>query len=297
MVGTDPARPGSGTTTVKTVIIPVRLNFSGIVLSPEFSACYDRQSAIARTVNSPLFTNNTWSDGNVFLGNTQFGDAFQRANFWSIVNSVSPDYHVLLQPVSVLAPVTFDVPPNLGGIISSSPNCPAEPFAGLSLAFMDQVVASVIAANNITPDTLPIFLTYDVEFLPEGYLGYHSRQGNQTYIVASYMDTVGYTGFPQVQAADVAVLTHEIGEWMDNPLGVNVVPAWGAFGIQPTCGNNLEVGDPLTGSIFEYVTPDFTYHMQELAYFSWFARNIPSLAVNGRYSTNGTFFTPAPTCF
>ncbi len=113
--------------------------------------------------------------------------------------------------------------------------------------------------------------------------------------MASYMDS-GFNGLPNVLASDVAVLSHEIGEWINNPLLVNFVPPWGRFGIQTICGNNLEVGDPLSDSIFPVATPTFTYHVQELAYFSWFARNVPSLAINGRYSMESTFVSPAPPC-
>ncbi len=112
--------------------------------------------------------------------------------------------------------------------------------------------------------------------------------------MASYID-VGYS-FPNVIASDVAVLSHEVGEWIDNPLLLNKIPAWGGIGIQANCSDNLEVGDPLSSNIFSLPTPNFTYHVQELAYFSWFAREAPSIAINGRYSMEGTFPSPAPPC-
>src|ERR1700680_2314431 len=87
MVGTDPSIPGAGTTNIPVEIIPVSLNFSaaGIVISPESPACGDTQSVVTRVVNSPLFTSNPWFDvsGTIPIGNTQFGDAFQRMNFWT----------------------------------------------------------------------------------------------------------------------------------------------------------------------------------------------------------------------
>jgi hypothetical protein len=40
----------------------------------------------------------------------------------------------------------------------------------------------------------------------------------------------------------------------------------------------------------------FTYHLQELAFFSWFY-GAPSIAVNGWYSDNNTFTSDAgPVC-
>src|SRR5215472_16401835 len=66
---------------------------------------------------------------------------------------------------------------------------------------------------------------------------------------------------------------------MDDPFGSNPTPAWGHVGQVGGCQNNLEVGDPLTGKNIQTVTmPNgFTYHLQELAFFSWFY-GAPSIA-------------------
>jgi hypothetical protein len=301
MVGTDPSISVAGTTNIPALIIPVSFNFSaaGVVMSPESISCGDTSTALSRTLSSPLFNSVPWSDGPISLGNTQFGDAFQRANFWSVVSTGSPNYHVMLQPVTVLPTITVDVPVGIGAVLGPSPTCPIQAFGGVPISFMDTVVANTISSQHITADTVPIFLSYDMQYFPATggtYLGYHYAQGSQTYVVASYLDS-GYVGLPGVSASDVTVLSHEIGEWMDDPLGNNLIsPGWGGFGIQTTCDPQLEVGDPLTGYNFPVVTPDFTYHFQELAYFSWFGRNSPSLAVNGRYSMQGTFGTFAPPC-
>src|SRR5581483_11531103 len=116
MVGTDPSVPGAGTTSVAVEIIPVVFSFSlvGVALNPNNPACGDIVSQVSRVQNSPLFTSFTWSDGPTVIGNTQFPDAFQRANFWQFVGSVSPNYHVLLQPVSVEPTVTVEVPVTIG---------------------------------------------------------------------------------------------------------------------------------------------------------------------------------------
>jgi hypothetical protein len=86
-------------------------------------------------------------------------------------------------------------------------------------------------------------------------------------------------------------MSHEIGEWMDDPIGNNSTPLWGHTGQVSGCQNNLEVGDPLSGTDFPQLlaTNGVTYHPQELAFFSWFFRQSPSLGVNGWYSDNGTF--------
>jgi hypothetical protein len=291
MVGTDPSPGGAGTTSVPVQIIPIRFNFGGIVVSPESSACGDTTSAISRAQNSPLFTTNIpWSDNGTPIGTTQFTDAFQRANFWRFVSTVSPNYHVMLQPVSTSAPVNVDVPPGIGAALMANAACLQNPIGVIPSAFMDSVVQNVIQTQHISPATLPVFLTFDVQFAPQGFLGYHNASGGQTFVVASYTDP----GLLGNNVADVHVLSHELGEWMNNPLLVNKVPAWTTPATG--CSSDLEVGDPLAQHNFTVVTPGFTYHIQELAYFSWFARNVPSIAINGRYSVESTFIAPSPSC-
>jgi hypothetical protein len=61
------------------------------------------------------------------------------------------------------------------------------------------------------------------------------------------------------------------------------------------CQGNLENGDPLSGTEFPALLASngFTYHPQELAFFSWFYRQVPSIGVNAWYSDNGTFASDA----
>ena len=117
MVGTDPRIAGAGTTNVPVLIIPLRLKFidanGNLVgsISPSDVGCSDNQSVLSRVTNSPLFNAVTWTEGNTIVGVTQFTDAFQRANFWSSVSTISPNFHVLLNPVQIAPEVT--VPPAL----------------------------------------------------------------------------------------------------------------------------------------------------------------------------------------
>ena len=84
---------------------------------------------------------------------------------------------------------------------------------------------------------------------------------------------------------------------MDDPLGTNPTPAWGNIGQVQGCQNNLEVGDPLSGTFFPPVTMNnFTYNPQELAFYSWFYRQTPSIGSGGVYSNNGTFTAGPPAC-
>jgi len=300
MVGSDPTIRGAGTTNVPVWIIPLAFNYNGAVVTTRNAACNDNVSVLTRVQNSPLFTTNvTWVEGQTVVGVTQFTDAFQRANFWSIVSSTSPNYHVILNPVT-LAEQTIVVPVDNGSNRLVNNNaCPQQPIGSIDFNFLDNQLRQLIFNLGVPANVLPLFLAYDMVAVPAGggaALGYHSAFGKgngliQTYSFGSYVDA-GLLGF---NVADISILSHELGEWMDDPVN-NPVPPWGHIGQVTGCQANLEVGDPLTGSNSIVTTPGFNYHVQDLAFFSWFARQSPSLGVNGWYSTLNAFASPPPIC-
>jgi hypothetical protein len=125
-------------------------------------------------------------------------------------------------------------------------------------------------------------------------LGYHSAtSGNQTYAFAAYSDPGIFTASG---IRDIHALSHEVGEWMDDPFGNNIVPTWGNVGQVSGCQNNLEVGDPVTGVAFTVSPNNFTYHPEDLVFLPWFSRQSPSSSVNGRYTFLNTFSSPAAAC-
>ena len=96
---------------------------------------------------------------------------------------------------------------------------------------------------------------------------------------------------------DIRALSHELGEWMDDPLtpAQNIVPAWGHIGQVSGCQNNLEVGDPVAGNAFTVTTGGlfpFTYHPEDLVFLKWFARVTPSTSVNGWHTFLNGFAAP-----
>lgn len=300
MVGSDPTVAGAGTTNVPVVIIPLSFNIGGTVISPIAAACGDNTSVLTRIQGSPLFTTNvTWVEGNTTVGVTQFTDAFQRANFWKYVSTVSPNYHVLLNPISTTAVIQVNVPAGQGSTTNNTA-CPQQPIGTVNMAFLDQTLRNLIAQLGIGPGTLPLFVAYDMVGLPAGggfFFGYHTAYQPiaggpfQTYSFGSYTDS----GLLGQNVADISILSHELGEWMDDPVN-NPAPPWGHIGQVTGCQANIEVGDPLTGSNSTVFTPGFNYHVQDLAFFSWFARQQPSIAVNGWYSTLNAFASPPPVC-
>jgi hypothetical protein len=128
-------------------------------------------------------------------------------------------------------------------------------------------------------------------------LGYHNAYApsagvTQTYSVADYDNAGVFTG-----VSDISALSHEVAEWQNDPFIDNATKPWGHIGQVSGCQANLEVGDPLSGTTFADTIGGFTYHPQELAFFSWFYHQSPSIGVKKTwYSDQGTFTTPAAAC-
>jgi hypothetical protein len=162
----------------------------------------------------------------------------------------------------------------------------------------------------VNPTTFPMFATHNVvecEAFAAGVncgtlapntacciLGFHDVNGQQTIGTADFDTGIFVDSVP-----DVSDMSHEVGEWMNDPLGNNPTPLWGNVGQVAGCQGNLEVGDPLSGTLAPPIfNPEngFTYHMQELAFFSWFY-GAPSVGIHGWFSDNDTFTHDAgPVC-
>lgn len=281
MVGSAPSSNSS--TTVTVYIIPVKIvitarNGKKTTFDPAH-VLSNGNSVTTNTVDSPIFdSTTTYTQGGVDVGTTQYEDAYQRANFWGTVQSNS-NYHVLLSQ-TVLAEQTLS-PSRTYGKTGS-------PFgftAGLvDINWFDAQLPTIMSRLGVQPNTFPIFLTYDVYLTQGGGCcigGYHSSEGNlsnlQSYAQASYVDHAG------TFAQDVSALSHEVGEWMDDPLVVNY------NGNNTPCGI-LENGDPLENNpnfgAFKYVLHGFTYNLQDLVTLPYFGAP-PSTSVNDWFTFQG----------
>ncbi|MHB8107959.1 MAG: hypothetical protein ACYDH4_11125 [Candidatus Cryosericum sp.] len=166
--------------------------------------------------------------------------------------------------------------------------------------FLQSTVIPSLASKGVGPSTLPIFVLHNfVEYISTTtdccVLGYHNDYsaagGIQTYGLGMYDNSGAFSG-----SSDISALSHEIGEWQNDPYTTNPTPSRGNIGQVIGCQNNLEVGDPLSGTTFPDTVGGFTYHPQEPAFFSWFYHQSPSLGVNGWYSDQGIFTTYAAAC-
>jgi hypothetical protein len=332
MVGLDPFnKPGSVTVPTKVVPLKIVTHTIGTSVDPKTGAISTKAGlttfnpAVADTAcltppndvptklfeQSPILNAATFDFGGTIVGTTEYIDAFQRGNFWNANKSVPPDYHVELK-AAFLEPITIDVPAPLGLALATSALGPPNFCAPMAIVdinwfdtFLTGTVIPALAAKGVHPTTFPVFFVHNVVWASPVTnlttccaLGYHSLTGfpipTQTYSPADF-DSTGLFG---PGAEDTAVMSHEVGEWMNDPFTINPTPAWGGTGQVAGCQNNLEVGDPLSGTDAPPIVMSngFTYHLQELAFFSWFF-GAPSVGINGWFSNNGTFLTDAgPVC-
>jgi hypothetical protein len=267
MVGTAPSTNTS--TTVAAYIIPIKIVITNkLGKKTTFDPSHvlpNGNSVTTNTVDSPIFdSSTTYTQGGVNVGTTQYIDAFQRANFWGTV-STNTNYHLLLGGPTVLPEQTLSPPSRFGKT--------GKPFGSkvglVDINWFDAQLHTIIASfSQLQPNTLPIFLTYDVYLTQGGGCcigGYHSSEGSptnpQAYSHFTYIDHAGQF------AQDVSALSHEVGEWADDPLVVHV------NGNNTPCGI-LEVGDPLENGPnfggFPYVLHGFTYNLQDLVTLPYF---------------------------
>jgi hypothetical protein len=301
MVGTNPFT-GSAQTTVPSAIIPFRLVFAdGTVM--------DGSTDVPQLIASPIYGDYTYPlSGN---DQTQYGDAIQRAQF----NKVGTSYHVRLGAPTVLATQTISVPANQGLALTNS--------RGVLIGLLDESwfngrLNNAINSLHVTPDVIPLILTHNT-YLYQGnpgnccVLGYHgatsSVNGNgnqavQTYVYGSFMTPRSFAGFDQPGhgLGDIHAISHEVSELYDDPFVNNIVNPW----LTPTapqygCTAYLETGDPVVGYWFPLPNnpqpnANGVWHPEDEVFFSWFARQSPSIALGGRYTYLGTFSGPAQGC-
>lgn len=291
MVGFQPQSGRSAF--IKSVIIPLRMNFVGFGPNQDISHSFDPAPAVTNMLNSPLYMPAAFPNG---YG--QFVDQMQRAAFWNYMDA-DHSWHVRMDTPRVLPTVDIEVTPETvgpGGLTTDSNGNFL--FGDVLIDFLDAEARTILQLLDVDANTLPIFVTDNVTAEA---LGYHTaytitdENGGmrlQTFIYTSWLDP---NLVPPI-FADVSTFNHELAEWTNDPFINNVVPDW--FYPPPSdpaavCSGNpfLEVGDPQgNGPTFE----DFpaanipiagvTYHLQQLVLWQWFTDMVPSSALDGWYT-------------
>jgi hypothetical protein len=293
MVGTNP-RTSRATTTVPTLIVPLRLVFTDGHVA-------ESADVASRAAGSPLFQSARFTSGT-----TQYGDAIQRAMFWKYVGKT--DYHVLLAQPLILPTQTLDVPQGQGTYLQAGDQIlpgfhVAVPTGVVSDTWFFNAYSRLLTNLKLDPTTLPILLSRNV-LLSTGVAGFHSSTysaaGNgtppvQTGIWADYADPNTVAEAPNV-FRNIDILSHEVSEWLADPFIDNYVPAWQSplpfASIFYGCTPYLETGDPLVDVAFQMNG----YQLQDEAFLSWFAHQTPSIGIKGQYTYLGTFGEPSPLC-
>lgn len=288
MVGTDPSK-GSATTTIPVTIVPLKMVFSN-------GKSFDGTSKVSLTTGSPIF-----KSASFISGNTQYGDAVARAEFWKSVSKTSQNYHVLLGTPTVASTVTMNIPSAHGATV-------VDPSSGKTIGlvdinYLDPILQGFLTSMHFTANMLPMFISDNV-YATQGAPnlndccigGYHNAVTNsaglQTYLWTNEADAGVQGGFGE----DISALSHETLEWFNDPFTNNAVPNWiSPIAPQYGCNNLLEVGDPLVGTVFT-VTGFSGDHLQDIAFYNWFARQKTSTAINGLYTYLGTFKALSKKC-
>lgn len=307
VVGTSPFANPLTASSINAVVVPLKVTIGSTTFDPTApNSCDGNISALTRFQQSPLANDvPDLTMNGVDLGNVQFINGERRAEFWTTIQG-SPAYqnelnYSFANPYSLTATQVDTHGTTAGsgcaqlGILSNS---------WLDGILQSTVLPALTASSTVSPSAVVLFLLANVvqsDSDPPStssccILGYHSAVGTpvQTYGTIDWDTSGNFSG-----VSDASVSSHEIGEWMDDPLASNATPPWGNVGQVSGCQNNWEVGDPLSGTLMPAITMSGkAYQMQELGFFSWYFNKDgdPSVGAGGKFSSNGTFQAPAKVC-
>jgi hypothetical protein len=270
------------------------------------------------TTHSPNFENSLYDSSSVL---TQFGDAVQRAEFFSTAKA---GWHTRLKAPVIVNKVTIQVPATVqvqlanGTIITATSYFTGTASDGSTFVLMldllfnvlfdNQVVNDINAGNfptnainyELFPNTFLFSLNQNNPTTPGGccVLGFHTYfyeggitpQPRWVTIFASYISP----GLFGAGFQDITGLSHETAESLNDPFLNNATPSWqfpGEPANSTVCQGNLETGDPVevlpnaTVPITLTVSgKPFTFHPQTEALLQWFEMGASSNAVDGAFS-------------
>ncbi|HEY6326360.1 MAG TPA: hypothetical protein VIW73_07615 [Candidatus Cybelea sp.] len=301
MIGVRPKSTAGGTT-LTTQVYAYKLTFSdGSVFDPTaVNRSCDSVSPYKRMTDSPLYNAAPIVNGKVKLGTIQYEDA-QSVGEWYKFVKADGKYAVNLRDTGKPLVISLSVPAGEGHTETISGFC-----NGVIGLVNVNWLSSQISTAKWSVHQVSVVLLWDVfqtsaTFIYGGYHTFYQNKKGQNGI-ASVITMSNPGAFSEKGIQDVHIAAHEFGEAINDPFGSDTVPAWGHIGQQPNCQNNLEVGDPLTGTVYDggagIKLKGFTYHPQELVYFNWFTQQTKygGYGADGVYSMSGTFKTHAVLC-
>jgi hypothetical protein len=198
---------------------------------------------------------------------------------------------------------------------------------------------SLMGSLQIDSTTVPIFLTDNVLLYIKGggfgytnccILGFHGAgmpvgrgagsangQGSQpvqTFMYSAYVTPGTYSGFltdynttpgprplPTRGLSDIHALSHEVGEFLDDPFVNNAVLPWKSLtATQYPCTGVLEVGDPVVGVWYGLAgntdaNAGGQWHPEDLVFAQWFGHGGIETAITASFDGRKTFMGPLNT--
>ena len=321
MVGQSPIRQrddrrggdddrGGRTTWIPAPIVPVNLELHQADGSLLF---VDATSHVVDVLKSPIFS---FTDFSSSRRPTQYADAIQRAQFFSVADE---DWHTMLLPRVEKARTMVLYSPSYTAQLNSDGSCCVT--GGLQIdkdAFLaamfpqtptdtSTIIGKAENRGQITTRDLSIFLFNNVFLVspqdPSLFAsGFHDfdrepgtaangwRERRYVVAVASWLPPNSFGDF-----GDIAPLSHEITEAINDPFVANQTPWW--LSLSGTCKNILEGADVIettANETFPIVTNGFTYHPVNVALLPWFAGMRPSPAIDNAYSYPNIGVLPSP---
>jgi hypothetical protein len=317
IVGTSPFASTLNGSTINVAVVPLKISIGSATLDASApNSCDSNVSALTRFQQSPLVNNVTALTINgTNVGDVQFVNGLRRAEFWDTIRG-SPAYQNVLNFSYLDTYELTSATIGTHGVVENS-GCPTGPdnpgqLAVLSTDWLDSyltgtVIPALTISGKISPLVAVMFLlknTVQSETDPPTdqsccILGYHYGTGTATVQTYGTIDWDTSGAFVTGGISDASIASHEIAEWMDDPLGSNATQAWGHIGQVSGCQSNWENGDPLSGTLMPGIMMNGkSYQMQELAFFSWFFNKagVASVGAGKNFSSNGAFQVPAVAC-
>jgi hypothetical protein len=295
-------------TKIPVVVVPLVVTVGGVTLDPTAvvtNSCvrpdWNGKTPLQMLLQSPIFTATTWTMNGVNIGSAQYLDAFQRAQYWSLVQGSR--YHTELNPVTVadaqIVPASAIDPTAstaASACVAQAGGNPDQIILGRSdTGLLTQwiettLIPSLQSQNVIDSRQLVYFLLYNTTFSDA--TGFHSYVGNQTYATSLINGSDCCT-------PDIAAASHVLGEWMNDPIPTETQnsPGWTAPADKAgnsDCQKYSAVGVPSADLLLPAVLmPNgVAYHPQELTFQSWF-QGAASTGAGGLYSNNASLAVDA----
>ncbi len=297
IAGREPA--SGGTTTIPTVVVPLSLSLNA---SAGHKAVFTAEGAVSEVLESPIFENFPFA-----TGDTQYGDAVQRAEFYKAAKT---EWHTLLGHPQLAPPIQIEIPVANGYVLHSRKT--GKSLAVVDLDFVQKQLFQQLASTGAAPDKLVIALTRNVAFYSLGdatvccSVGTHGAQldssgtSAQAFVIGSYFEKGVFPHYTDVQG-----ISQQVAEWMNDPLhgyGPNEFPGWLKPPSNIGCGGRGESSSYLLEQPTDFLPASNStqvtargkaYHLENMALLPWFAQTAATETFRGAYSFPDTKALPA----